>query len=345
MVKRTTLWLSLLAGAGLAAACDEDDGRGAEATGATECVGAKCDVPTGEAEDLCGGRRDAAFTTGKEAFTSTGLRWSCNDVAGVTVGDRGQEYCEYWAIARIGDDQYALGRADRGSGESDVGIDFTDAQRETLEDTDPTEVVAACMFSSWNGDQAATCAECKGILGFEATTDNFQARKNFNSLGAAEDLLRECTGKDAIAGGVRDDAFYRGCLHAHDAFGTGWRKSDATICAAAVALDECSCELKDGSPLTALALPNEPGFRLGSWDDASGLPSGCHYVAIDDGSAPVVVACEVTAADVLDHGQDLKTFCRESFAERVVVHVPIDPSAVQCDASCDAQPWVLRDGE
>ena len=321
--------------------CDaESSGRGEVAPEPSECVGAKCDTPVGEGEDLCKGRRDAAFTKGKEAFVSTALRWSCSDVPGVTVEDRGQEYCEYWAVARLGDETLALGRLE-GSGESDVGLAFTPEQQETLEALPSTEVIGACVFSSWNGDKDATCDDCEGILDLPATAEHFQARKSFNTLAAAEDLLKLCGDGTAPSGELRDDSFYRGCLHAHDAFGTGWRKSDATICSAAVALSECGCQLPDGAPLTTLARPDKPGFQLGSWADADAVPSGCHYVDIDDDSSRVVVACEVTASQVLDQGHDLKSWCRQQFAERIVVHVPIDPSAVQCDASCSAEPWVL----
>lgn len=346
MALGTPLW-SILVGVGLTASsllasgCDDRGAaRDAEGPEATECVGAKCDVPTGEGEDLCRERRDTAFANGKSAFTPTALRWSCSDVPGVTEADRGQEYCEYWAIATLDEEQLAFGRID-GSSETDNGLALTDAQRDALASRDGSDVIGACMFSSWNVDRDASCSDCEGILGFRANADNFQARMSFNSFGAAKDLLDQCSTGQARDGGLRDDAYYRGCLHADDLFSTGWRKSDGAICSATIAMTDCGCTLASGGGFDELGVPNEPGFHLGSWDEQNAPPPGCHYVSIDDNASRVLVACEMTVDALVDNQQDLKGWCRETYAERVVVHVPIDPTAVRCDASCAEQPWVL----
>lgn len=334
----------VIAAALSAGACDGEEARPA-AGGETECVGAKCDTPVGEGEDLCEGRRNAAFTEGKEAFTPTALRWSCNDVPGVTAEDRGQEYCEYWAVLQTESNVHELGRvASGGRGEMPVQPDLTDDELVYLEDADPDTVVGACVFSSWNNDKSASCSDCEDLLGLPVDAEHFQARVGFNSFSAAKDILEKCADGSAPAGGLRDDPFFQGCLHADDMFGTGWRKSDATICSASVEMEECGCRLTNGGSLVDLGLPNEPGFHLGSWESQTDVPDPCHYIKMDDDESRVLVACEVTAGEVLDNMQDLKQWCREGYGERIVVHVPIEPSAVECDESCGEYPWVLKDG-
>ena len=253
----TSVFFAVALGVG---GCDGEEARPA-AGGETECVGAKCDTPVGEGQDLCEGRRNGAFTDGKEAFTPTALRWSCNDVPGVTAGDRGQEYCEYWAVLQTESNVHQLGRVSSdGRGEMPVFPELTDDEMFYLEDAPPDTVVGACVFSSWNRDKSASCSDCEDLLGLRVDAENFQARINFNSFGAAKDILEKCSDGSAPAGGLRDDPFFQGCLHADDMFGTGWRKSDATICSAAVEMEECGCRLTNGGSMVDLGLPDEPGL-------------------------------------------------------------------------------------
>jgi len=346
MVRATTmgkLWLAVVTAAFAAGACDGEQARPADGA-ETECVGAKCDVPVGEGEDLCEGRRSAAFTEGKEAFTPSALRWSCNDVPGVTAEDRGQEYCEYWAILETDSNVHELGRvAPGGRGELPVHPELSDDELSYLEDADRDTIVGACVFSSWNRDKDASCSDCDDLLGLPVDREHFQARISFNSFGAAKDILERCSDGTAPDGGLRDDPFFQGCLHADDMFGTGWRKSDATICSAAVEMSECSCRLTTGGSMVDLGLPSEPGFHLGSWEAQNSVPEPCHYIKMDDDESRVLVACEVTAGEALDNMHDLKQWCREGYGERIVVHVPIEPSVVECDESCGQYPWVLTD--
>src|SRR5689334_18767463 len=54
-----------------------------------------------QAEALCQDRSSAVLRTDQPAFTPNAIRWSCSDVAGVNNNnndDRGQEYCEYFAM-------------------------------------------------------------------------------------------------------------------------------------------------------------------------------------------------------------------------------------------------------
>ena len=89
----------LLAGT---AACGSDDGTGVRQLENNDCATTgKCDLPDDPAEVSCTKRRADAYTEARSAFTEGFLRWSCADVAGVTEDDRGQEYCEYFAIAQL----------------------------------------------------------------------------------------------------------------------------------------------------------------------------------------------------------------------------------------------------
>ena len=86
--------LLLLAAAGCDAEEPTDTGNG------SACDGGKCDTPTGN-DEQCKLRQAEVLDSTNRGFTRTDIRWACADVAGVnTVGrdDRGQEYCEYFAI-------------------------------------------------------------------------------------------------------------------------------------------------------------------------------------------------------------------------------------------------------
>ena len=90
------LALSTLALAG--PACGEEAGDGGPGT--RECDGGKCDTPVGN-DESCKLRMSEVLDSTNRGFTSNDIRWACADVEGVNTvgsGDRGQEYCEYFAI-------------------------------------------------------------------------------------------------------------------------------------------------------------------------------------------------------------------------------------------------------
>ena len=66
--------------------------------------------------------------------------------------------------------------------------------------------------------------------------------------------------------------------------------------------------------------------------------------------AHTIVVCDLTAAEVLQNASEPKAWCRESFADDVVVHIAIDPEAVVCTPDpevaygddCPTHPWVLE---
>jgi len=361
-----------------------------EGIDAAQCGSAKCDTPDDPPEESCDMRRNDALNSGQRAFTPDAIRWATSDVDGVnTVGgdDRGQEYTEYFAIVqpppRIegGElpDPVDLGRNLTGGGTTDLELRLTEDQIFALED-DPTAVVGQCIFTSWHSDVPGPLpicsgdAECPSIYGFELNEENFRMKVSFNSNVAASALVRDCLTRDNFAGDPSDpkdplhDDYTRGCMLTSDLYGTHWRRSDPTICAAALRLKECGCGVDvDGDGVaddvdvpTAL-VPTQPqmdengnsvitlrGFPLGTWSGQSELPAGCRYFDVGDDSQ-TLVTCDLTADDLLKSQSDPKGRCRAKYADNVVVHVPIPSAAVVCApptdgqyaGTCSDQPWVV----
>jgi hypothetical protein len=60
--------------------------------------------------------------------------------------------------------------------------------------------------------------------------------------------------------------------------------------------------------------------------------------------------CDLTAAEVLQNASELKAWCRESYADDVVVHIAVDAAAIVCEpdpevaysGDCPTHPWVLE---
>jgi hypothetical protein len=406
--------LSLLLTALLLVACQS----GTEPT--EPCVGAKCDDPGSTADrecrEMCGGdsecfatcreeaaldhckaRRDDAINSAQRAFVRDAIRWSCSDVEGVNTNgndDRGQEYCEYFAVVQPppetegGDTPEAavLGRGSR------LGLELTEDQIFALED-EPSAVVGQCLFTSWHqdiGTELPLCAEgkCPELavgdgatlpswaggergLGYELTAANAKMQISINSNGAAVDLLEKCMASPpeiTDAEDPRNDHYIRGCMGAFDLFRTEWRRSDPTICTAAMRLSECGCgvdtdgdgvaDITDVNDVARGLVPRQPqdgevtlrGFRLGTWGDADGLPGGCRYVEDGEGTK-TLVACDLTGADLLAAAGDPKDRCREKYGDNVVVHIPIPADAVVCTPdperqftdTCGDNPWVVGD--
>lgn len=187
----------------------------------------------------------------------------------------------------------------------------------------------------------------------------------FNGNGAASSLVRDCL--EGTAPQPTDwqqtsdpltDPFFRGCVQVQGLFGTGWRRSDPSICAVVNRLDECGCSVPGVAreDLPTAIVPAQPaadgsitlrGFRLGTWDNPEGLPPGCTYLNSGDESH-TLVGCELTASDMIANLNDPKEFCRRTYGPNVVVHVPLPGDAIQCTppdtaaaASCGTMPWNL----
>ncbi len=402
MIQRNIqLGLAALSIGGLFGACGTDDGEGDG--GSTECLSAKCDTPGGPADKQCEARQAEVLNSSQRGFTPTAIRWACADVEGVNAvnrDDRGQEYCEYFAIfqppaADGGErpDAVDLGRPTGSGGtvtdlgvcvegeatRDDCRVTLTEDQLFWLEDN-PSEVVGACVFTSWHADVKddicdGTCTDEQQIYGFPFTAENFRMKVSFNSNRAAADLVQRCYDPGANDKEPEDwtavddpltEPFFRGCMEVQDHFGTGWRRSDPSVCAVANRLRECGCAapgVTNGTELGDAVLPPQPrdgqggdvtfrGFPLGTWDDAKGLPPGCRYGDYGDGSNTLVL-CDMTAADVFGHLNDPKEACRAAYGNNVVVHVPLPAAAITCNppdgpvgAGCGEVPWNIgQEGE
>jgi hypothetical protein len=332
---------------------------------ALDCADGKCDLPDDPAEVSCTKRRADAFNENQLAFDESFLRWSCADVQGVTNEDRGQEYCEYFAIAQLPGSSEAsvLGRnlgEDSSYGESETSVELTSELISALE-ADEHAIVGQCVFTSWNSDVDLPVAEpAPEIAGVAVTGAAFRMMFDVNSADAAQVLVEDCftipDGGGDDPKDLRHDTFLRGCLWNADINETEYRKSDSTVCVSMTRLAECGCYVDGEVPLAEMISPyTRRGFPLGSWSgfvagsEDSRLPPNCRYVALGDGSQ-TLVTCDLTAGDVLYGSADMKAHCAEKYADNIVVHVPIDPSPITCDPAssaspyadtCSSMPWIV----
>jgi hypothetical protein len=363
----TTLCLLALSAAPLACGGGGDDEASEDG-----CPAGKCDTPTGEASMTCLQRMAEVINSSNRGFTPDHIRWPCQDVPGVTAesdakDDRGQEYCEYFAmVTPPGGTGVDVGRPLDGGGKvtklaicapGETGdhcrTTLTEAQQAELEDN-PTAVVGKCVFTSWHADVTKPVPVCPNdqcpadanIMGLPFTRANYSMKVGFNSNNAAIDLIEKCfplapANRVAVDWANPDDPaqqpYYRGCMGTNKLFGTEWRRSDPTICAGVNRMAECGCTapgVTNGTQLAHAVLPpvsasnHRRGFRLGTWDDDEGLPNGCVYSAT--GETGFLVECDMTAADLLGSLGDPKEFCRATYAQNVVVHVDIPREAITC---------------
>jgi hypothetical protein len=321
------------------------------------CEGEKCDTPEGTAGEVCPLRRADAFAPGRLAFTGEHVRWACADVKGVTTrggDDRGQEYCEYYALVEKAPGEVVeLGR-NTGGGTTPLALELDAAEEDRLR-ADLDAVVGRCVFTSWHSDipgplPICRSGGCPALLGdLRLNTEMMRMKVDFNSNGAAADLVEQCY---AELGDAQPDPYLRACEAVHEAFGTGWRRSDPSICAAVNRLFECGCGIdSDGdgavnvtsaAGVARLLVPQEGlrGFPLGTWSAPDELPTGCRYEDTGDGSR-TAVTCDLTAGDVLRNKRDPKGQCRARWANDIVVHVPLPAERILCDGGCGAEPWKL----
>lgn len=383
---RTALSLLMLVGLG-AAGCGEatDEPGGDEAN----CVGAKCDIAEGEGEgegegddddddggssaydefpdDLaktCSERKDEAFTEGRPAFSRDQLRWSCADVVGTHPDERGQEYCEYFAmVQRPGAEQTdllgLLQELEPSTEEEAQVVEVTPSKLELTEDdiawleSDPTAEAGRCVFTSWNADvDCDDCDEDLEVLGVRVSDpDVFRMKFDANTYDAAKLLVDDCMNYVVGVGDPDDpddlfhDDFMRACELNSVINETEYRKSDNTVCAASMRLAECGCYLTLRLDIpTGLSPTGQLGFSLGNWESPDQLPAGCRYEDVAYG-AQQIVTCSLTAAEVLDNAMELKSYCAERYADDVVVHVPVPAAAVRCDPDTDAEPYAHTCGD
>jgi hypothetical protein len=386
-----------LALAAAAPACTTTD------SGGPSCAGGKCDTPDDDPdatpEALCPDRRADALEGAQRAFTPEFIRWACSDVEGVTAGpagdDRGQEYCEYYAIVQPppANQGGALPKAVQ-IGRKEIAplpLELTDDQITALDDASDA-IVGQCVFTAWHSDVPGPLPVCSSptscpeiVLpastkppawltrletGFQITHRVVRMLDVVNSNDAAKTLLDACAARAPQADADQADAYLRGCMVCGDLAATDecvyWRRSDPTICTAAMRLAECGCGIDldgDDAPdeisLGTALVPPQPdktgavtlrGFPLGTWSGADELPAGCRFVDIGEDSR-TLVTCDLTAGDVLDGASDLKATCQQKYGANVVVHIPVPADQIVCtppgegfgtERNCGDTPWVVE---
>jgi len=365
-ILRTTL---LLSWAGLVACSSAPNPQ-------LDCSTGLCDEELDPREqglgDLCEQRRADAFVPEQHSFTPTSLRWSCRDVPDIPDELKGQEYCESFAIVElpVTGTSIALGQQVDENGEapaawSEQYTTLSDDDWIALDDRaweDPMAEAGACIFTSWHSDLdvpvpvCETEEECASYLGLGLNRQNFRMRNAVNSLDAAANLVFDClqtfAGVTGFDGKPVEDPFTRGCLLNQLINRTSYRKSDTTVCTAALRATECNCWLKDSERdfPDALGALDRRGFHLASWENRKEAPTGCHYVETGDvlpeGSPEehYIVACPLTVDEVLDHAEtytgqiDLKSYCDEKYGDDVVVHILMNPLGIACTPEESASP-------
>jgi hypothetical protein len=359
--------------------------------------------------DHCEARKSDAIDSAQKGFTKDNIRWACADVEGVNTNgrdDRGQEYCEYYAAIQLPPEAeggtlpslVTTGRARANQAPTPLGLELSEDQIFALED-EPDAVVGQCVFTSWHSDIEETLPVCNGNeatcpklalaegtqlpswyerndLDLMVNKTMMKMKGSINSNGAASDLFEKCmteppSGDPSNPEDPMNDNYIRGCMKAYSLFGTEWRRSDPSVCAAGVRLAECGCgvdvdgdgaaDITDPKEIALAVVPPQPsadgtlrlrGFHLGTWSGMNDLPSGCRYVDTGDAdSTSTLVACDLTASDVLSSANDPKQRCRDKYGDNVVVHVPVPAAAIVCSPpeggqytdSCGELPWVIGD--
>lgn len=301
----------------------------------------------------CEDRADTAFDPNRSSFQADAMRWSCADTPGRESADRGQEYCEYFAIVDVPPLGASVhGLVDGQGGQTPPAVGFSDEALAYLEE-DPQRTAGACVFTTWNSDVMPEAVDATTeIAGVPLSAEIFQMKFAVNSRDAADLLVDECVTCPRVTPDADDpndplhDDFTRGCFLNAELNETPDRKSDSILCAGAGRLGECGCDLAEDTGTTLaqhLAVAEGLGFPLGGWNGRQELPQGCRYETVDTYRHNLVV-CDVTASEVLANAGELKTFCNERFADDVVVYVPVPGDAVACEGgkSCGPTPWMVE---
>jgi hypothetical protein len=293
------------------------------------------------------------------------IRWNCGDVAGVTDQDRGQEYCEYHAVAG-GKVVQSVSEVAAGS---KVQCVFTGVYKDTSgKDTKlksamalktnmgmkPTETKIVRMEKGFNSRGAATALvtdchdayeqpldEIRQAACYQASLVGGTKAKKLTTLCKGQDLSNEERWKKVVALGAKvavvGDASYEsqrdiaGCLRTHVASPATWRNSDPMICGRVVrAKSECGCDYN--------AIPSAvDGFTFTGWTNDQ-LPTGCRYAKVDSLDYKHIVICEVSEGEYEDlqtngdWNADLQGFCHGRFSTELVMKAPI--RAIETAGTC-----------
>ena len=284
------------------------------------------------------------------------IRWNCGDVAGVTDQDRGQEYCEYHAVAG-GKVVQSIGEVPSGA---KIQCVFTGVYQDmTGKDTKlktamadkanlgakPSETRVVRMEKGFNSRGAATALiedchdgydqpldEIRQAACYQASLVGGTKGKKLDKLCRGQNLADEARWKKAVALGAKvavpGDANYEaqrdiaGCVRTHVASPATWRNSDPMICGRVVrATSECSCDYN------AIPVAVE-GFTFTGWTNDQ-LPTGCRYAKVDGAEYKHLVICEASAGEYEDlqtnaeWSGDLQGFCHDRFSTELVMKAPI----------------------
>lgn len=112
------------------------------------------------------------------------------------------------------------------------------------------------------------------------------------------------------------------CLRSKASGGVTWRNSDPMICTRVTrAVTECSVEFN--------GLPDSlDGFSFTGWTNKA-LPKSCRYAVVDGKEYKHLVICEASTSEVSNMAfkaqwkNDLTQFCRDRFAQDIVMEAPI----------------------
>ncbi|MBK6519313.1 MAG: hypothetical protein IPM79_31925 [Polyangiaceae bacterium] len=321
---------------------------------------------------LCTENIQRHITVRPQELSDGVVRWQCGDRPGVDgVDDRGQEYCEYFAVSagkRV--DNFA--DADPSA---PLSCFFTSVYMDVTEDTvrdgylaqalSTSENLAASvdadlvrMKGQFNSRGAATTLVVDAMNVATSQNDQRQAACFLASVDPAnkanaEKLKAACRGvkltsstawKKAQQLGAKipksTDANYDtykdtvACMSVGrlEHGGVDWRMSDPHIAQVVVrANDECGC--------TYSALPDAlEGFIQGTWSSKDALPAGCRRVKVDGSDYVHMTICEIPEAERsdletnLDYSENLQAFCNDRFGKDIVLTAPL--RAVETAGSC-----------
>lgn len=247
--------------------------------------------------DTCETRRGEAMAEQRHAFQREFIRWPCGDAKGVNASedrdDRGQDYCEYYAVVQLPrptedaslPDIQDVGRLlNRNGDATPTGISLTSHQKSVLKESENQDaVIGQCVFTSWFDDTPGPLPSCQqgdcpslripsgkrpnylrfNSLRFPLLTSFFRMKHEVNGIFAAVDLIDACTTPveafdPSDPSDPLNDPYIRGCVNVFDNFQTEARRSDPAICASIGRLAECGCGIDtDGNPSTLEILPED----------------------------------------------------------------------------------------
>lgn len=321
---------------------------------------------------LCSENIQRHITVRQQELADGVVRWQCGDRPGVDgVDDRGQEYCEYFAVSN-GKRVDTFADADPAA---PLSCFFTSVYMDVTEDTVRDGYLAQAlseadnfgvsidpdlvrMKGQFNSRGAATTLVVDAVNVETSQNDQRQAACFLASIDPAnkanaEKLKAACRGvkltsasawKKAQQLGAKipksTDASYEtykdtvACMSVGrlEHGGVDWRMSDPHIAQVVVrANDECGC--------TYSALPDAlEGFIQGTWSSKDALPAGCRRVKVDGSDYVHMTICDIPDSERgdletnLDYSENLQAFCNDRFGKDIVLTAPL--RAVETPGSC-----------